>query len=126
MKTSLLKFACATAILGSVAMAQVSTSETNSTTTSSAGGTVSQSTTTTTEGMGTITSFEPGTSIVLKETSGPRTYKYGKTVTYVTKSGKAISEADVKTRIRVGIPVHVTYATEGSDYVVNRVVVDED
>lgn len=126
MKSSLLKIACATAILGSAAIAQVSSTETNSTTTTGAGGTVSSSTTTTTEGMGTITSFEPGTSIVLKETSGPRTYKYGKTVTYVTKSGKTISADDVKTRIRVGIPVHVTYATEGSDYVVNRVVVDED
>ncbi|MEO7934405.1 MAG: hypothetical protein ABIT76_14735 [Chthoniobacterales bacterium] len=125
MKSSFVKIACATALLGSAAFAQVSTSETNSTTTSSAGGTVSQSTTTTTEGSGTITSFEPGTSIVLKESSGPRTYRYGKTVTYVTKSGKAISDDEVKTRIRVGIPVHVSYAQEGDSYVVNRVVVDE-
>ncbi len=126
MKNSILKFACATAILGSAAIAQVSTSETNSTTTSSAGGTVSQSTTTTTESDGMITSFEPGTSIVLKESSGPRTYKYGKTVTYVTKSGKTISADDVKTRIKVGIPVHVGYAMDGDSYIVNRVVVDDE
>lgn len=125
MKTSLLKIACATAILGSVAMAQVSSTETSSTTTSTAGGNVSQSTTTTTESNGTITSFEPGTSIVLKESSGPRTYKYGKSVTYVTKSGKTISADDVKTRIKIGIPVHVGYAMEGDSYIVNRVVVDD-
>ena len=125
MKNTLLTLACATAIFGSAAIAQVSTSETNSTTTSSAGGTTTQSSTTTTESNGTITSFEPGTSIVLKETAGPRTYKYGKTVTYVTKSGKTISADDVKTRIKVGIPVHVGYAMEGDSYIVNRVVIDD-
>ena len=83
-------------------------------------------TTTTTTGGGTITEFTPGSAIVLKETSGPRRYKFGKTVTYVTKSGKTLDEATVKTRIKVGIPVHVQYATEGEDMVVNRVVLDED
>jgi hypothetical protein len=64
--------------------------------------------------------------ITLKETSGPRRYKFGKTVTYVTKSGKTLDEATVKTRIKLGIPVHVQYVTEGEDLVVNRVVLDED
>ena len=45
-------------------------------------------TTTTTQGSGTITEFTPGSVIVLKETSGPRRYRFGKTVTYMTKSGK--------------------------------------
>src|SRR5947199_8990507 len=66
-------------------------------------------TTTTTEGGGTITEFTPGSAIVLKETTGPRRYRFGKTVTYVTKSGKTLDEATVKTRIRVGVPVHVQY-----------------
>ena len=56
---------------------------------------VSQTTTTTTEGGGTITSFTPGNTIVLRESSGPRTYRFGKTVTYVTKSGKALDEDNV-------------------------------
>ena len=125
MNTSFLKIACAVAVLSSVAVAQTSTSETSSTTTTGAGGSVTSSTTTTTESHGTITSFEPGTSIVLKEEAGPRTYKYGKSVTYVTKSGKTISADEVKTRIKVGIPVHVGYAMEGDSYVVNRVVVED-
>src|SRR5262249_5682403 len=55
-------------------------------------------TTTTTEGSGTITTFTPGQTIVLKETSGPRTYRFGQTVTYVTRSGKTLDEDAVKTR----------------------------
>jgi hypothetical protein len=62
---------------------------------------------------------------VVKETSGPVKYRYGKKVTYVTKSGKTLSDADVKTRIRVGAPVSVHYATEGTDRVVNRVEIDD-
>src|SRR6202140_3502807 len=72
-------------------------------------------TTTTTEGNGTITEFSPGSSIVLKETSGPRHYRFGKKVVYVTRSGKEIDEATVRTKIRVGVPVRVHYMTEGND-----------
>ena len=83
-------------------------------------------TTTTTDGSGTITEFTPGSMITLKETSGPRQYRFGKTVTYVTKSGKTLDEEAVKTRIRVGVPVRVHYMTEGDNMVVDRVILDED
>ncbi len=83
-------------------------------------------TTTTTEGSGTITEFTPGSMIVLKESSGPRHYRFGKTVTYVTRSGKTLDEATVKTRIRVGVPVRVHYVGEGDAMMVDRVVLDED
>jgi hypothetical protein len=83
-------------------------------------------TTTTTEGGGTITSFTPGNTIVLRESSGPKTYRFGKTVTYVTKSGKVLDEDTVRTRIKVGVPVHVHYMGEGDNMVVDRVVLDED
>jgi|SRR3954453_11966272 hypothetical protein len=84
------------------------------------------STTTTTDGGGTITEYTPGSVIVLKETSGPRRYKFGKKVVYVTKSGKELDEATVKTRVKLGIPVHVHYSTEGDDMLVDRVTLDED
>jgi hypothetical protein len=87
---------------------------------------VSQTTTTTTEGGGTITSFTPGNTIVLRESSGPRTYRFGKTVTYVTKSGKVLDEDTVRTRIKVGVPVHVHYVGEGDNMLVDRVILDED
>src|SRR5207249_5112508 len=50
------------------------------------------STTTTTEGTGTITEFTPGSTIVLKETAGPKHYRFGKKVVYVTRSGKELDE----------------------------------
>ena len=83
-------------------------------------------TTTTTEGGGTITSFTPGNTIVLRESSGPRTYRFSKTVTYVTKSGRVLDEDTVRTRIKVGVPVHVHYVGEGDNMLVDRVILDED
>jgi hypothetical protein len=83
-------------------------------------------TTTTTEGSGTITEFSPGSTIVLKESAGPRHYRFGKKVVYVTRSGKELDEATVRTKIRVGAPVRVHYVGEGDNMLVDRVVVDED
>jgi len=83
-------------------------------------------TTTTTTGDGTITEFTPGSSIVLKETAGPRHYRFGKHVTYVTKSGRELDEATVKTRVKIGVPVHVHYIGEGDNMEVDRVVLDQD
>ncbi|PYJ09677.1 MAG: hypothetical protein DMF06_09260 [Verrucomicrobia bacterium] len=90
------------------------------------GQTSSTTTTTTTTSDGTITEYTPGSVITLKETSGPRRYRFGKTVTYVTKSGKTLDEETVKTRIKVGIPVHVHYTGEGDNMMVDRVILDED
>jgi hypothetical protein len=83
-------------------------------------------TTTTTEGTGTITEFSPGSTIVLKESVGPRHYRFGKKVVYVTRSGKELDEATVRTRVRVGVPVRVHYVGEGDNMLVDRVILDED
>jgi hypothetical protein len=109
MKKTLLSIALA-------AVAPLAFAQTSSTTT----------TTTTTTGGGTITEYTPGSAIVLKESSGPRHYHFGKKVVYVTKSGKELDEDTVRTRIRVGVPVHVEYTGDGDDMMVNRVVLDED
>ena len=88
-----------------------------------------QTTTTTTaatEDTGTITQYSPGSAIVLKETSGPVRYRFGKTVTYVTRSGKVLDEKTVKTRIKVGVPVRVHYAGTGENKVVDRVILEHD
>jgi hypothetical protein len=66
--------------------------------------------------------FTPGKTIVVKRTTGgPATYTLGKTVTYVTKSGKTIESSMIKP----GVPVHVYYDTPGST-TVTKVVVDQD
>jgi len=83
-------------------------------------------TTTTTEGTGTITEYTPGSMIVLKETAGPRTYRFGKTVTYVTRSGKVLDEDVVRTRVKIGVPVRVHYVGTGDNVMVDRVILDED
>ncbi len=83
-------------------------------------------TTTTTEGNGTITEYTPGSAIVLRETSGPVRYRFGNTVTYVTRSGRVLDEDTVRTRVRVGIPVRVHYVGTGEERMVDRVIVDED
>jgi hypothetical protein len=83
-------------------------------------------TTTTTEGTGTITEYTPGSVIVLRETSGPVRYRFGKTVTYVTRGGRVLDEDTVRTRVRVGVPVRVHYAGTAPDMVVDRVILEED
>jgi hypothetical protein len=83
-------------------------------------------TTAATEDTGTITQYSPGSAIVLKETSGPVRYRFGKTVTYVSRSGKVLDEKTVKTRIKVGVPVRVHYAGTGENRVVDRVILEQD
>jgi hypothetical protein len=83
-----------------------------------------RTTTTTTTGAGTITEYSPGKTFIVKEHSGPVTYHYGKHVTYVSH-GKDLSDEEVRTRVKVGAPVHVHYSTEGHDRVIDRVELDE-
>jgi len=82
--------------------------------------------TTTTEANGTITEYTPGSAVVLRESSGPVRYRFGKTVTYVTRSGRVLDEATVKSKIRVGVPVRVHYSGIGPNMVVDRVIVEQD
>gem|GEM_PF-1334592 len=82
--------------------------------------------TTTTVGTGTITEYTPGSVLVVKEAAGPVTYRYSDSVTYVTKKGRVLTAEEVRTRMQVGAPVSVTYATEGNDRVISRVEVDDD
>ena len=84
------------------------------------------STTTTTEETGTITQYTPGSAIVLKETSGPVSYRFGKTVTYATRSGKVLDANTVRTRVKVGVPVRVHYVGTGQNRVVDRVILEQD
>jgi len=88
--------------------------------------TTTTQTTTTTEGTGTITEYTPGSAIVLRETSGPVRYRFGKTVTYVTRSGRMLDAATVKSKITVGVPVRVHYTGTAPNMVVGRVIIEED
>jgi hypothetical protein len=83
-------------------------------------------TTTTTDASGTITEYTPGSAIVLRETSGPVRYRFGKTVTYVTRSGRVLDADVVRTKVKVGVPVRVHYSGTGDNMTVDRVIVDEE
>jgi hypothetical protein len=87
--------------------------------------TTTTSTTTTTTGTGVIEEYTPGSTFVVKEKAGPVKYRYGKKVTYVTKSGKSLSDDEVRTRIRVGSPVSVYYDSDGEEKVINKVEIDD-
>lgn len=80
---------------------------------------------TTTTSTGTLSEYAPGQTFVVKESSGPVTYSYGKEVKYVTKSGRVITEPRMKSRVIVGRPVTVHYVTEGERRVIQRVVMDD-
>jgi hypothetical protein len=83
-------------------------------------------TTTTSEETGTITQYTPGSAIVLRETNGPVSYRFGKTVTYVTRSGRVLDQNTVRTRVKVGVPVRVHYVGTGENRVVDRVILEQD
>jgi ABC-type Fe3+-hydroxamate transport system substrate-binding protein len=112
------------ALVAPLAFAQTSSTTTSSQTTSDAAGTTTKETTTTTSTEGTVSTFEPGKTIVVRRVgvTDPISYALGKTVTYVNKAGKTI-EASM---IRPGVPVHVYYDNTGGTQVVSRVVVDQD
>jgi hypothetical protein len=109
LKSTLLGIACA--IVTSVVFAQTETTTTTTTTTTSSG---------------TITEYSPGSAFVVKETSGPVSYRYGETITYVTRSGKTLTDDEVRTRVKVGIPVKVQFSTEGEDRIIDRIEIDDD
>jgi hypothetical protein len=108
LKSTLLGIACA--IVTPVIFAQTETTTTTTTTTSS----------------GTITEYSPGSAFVVKETSGPVSYRYGERITYVTRSGKTLTDDEVRTRVKVGIPVNVRFSTEGEDRIIDRIEIDDD
>lgn len=110
-------------ILSAVALLMVvANAQTSSTTTTTSNGATSETTTTTTDASGTITEFTPGSSIVLSSGTGePTHYRFSKTVTYVTPSGKVIEAS----KIRKNSKVHVHYLKQGDDMMVDRVIVED-
>ncbi len=117
---SFLSVAFATALMGSVAFAQTSTS---STTVAKQSNGVTETTTTTTESDGIVTEFTPGHALILKtEAAEPVHYKFGKRVIYMTPVGKVINPSKIKKNSKV----HVHYIKEGDDMLVDKVIVTRD
>src|SRR5437762_4817888 len=120
-KKSILILACAA--IAPFAFAQTSTTTTESSTTRTNPVATTETTTTTTSTDGTVTTFEPGKTIVVRRTGadGPISYALGRTVRFLNRAGAEVEAA----RIRPGTRVHVYYDGTGETRVVNRVVVDD-
>ena len=121
-KTLIIVAYCAIATL---ALAQTSTTTTETTTQDPV---TSQSDTTTTtvtsSADGTVTTFSPGQTLVVREVglTDPVSYPLGNTVVYVDRNGKTIETS----MIHPGIQVHVYYDKSGKTRKVAKIVVDQD
>ncbi len=120
MKKTILTLACAA--IAPLAFAQTSTTITEKKTDTPLSS-KTETTTTTQTSDGTVTTFEPGKTIVVRTTTAtdPISYVLGKTVTYVNKVGKTIEASMIKP----GVPVHVYYSGPETSRTVTKVVVDQ-
>jgi hypothetical protein len=120
MKNKIITLACA--LIAPVAFAQTSTTTTDKTTTlNPATGTAETTTqTTTTYSAGTLTTYEPGKTIVVKSEEGPVTFALKAPIRIVNAAGKVVSSA-----ITPGQKVKVYYTGTGDTRVVEHVVVED-
>jgi ABC-type Fe3+-hydroxamate transport system substrate-binding protein len=116
MKKSLITIACA--LVAPVAFAQTSTTTTEQTTTSAPATTT---TTSTTYEAGTVTTYTPGKTIVVKdERGGPVSFALGTAARVVNGAGQIITAP-----LRAGQKVRVYYTGTGNTRVVECVQVEE-
>ena len=116
MKKTMLTVACA--LVAPLAFAQTSTTTTEQTTTTQP--TTTRETTTTTYSAGTVTTYEPGKTIVVKSPEGPVSFALGTAANIVDGAGKIVTAP-----LRTGQKVRVYYNGAGEKRVVNRVIVED-
>ena len=117
---AIVSIAFATALMGSMAFAQTTTSSTKVARQPNG---VTKTTTTTTESFGTVTEFTPGDSLILKtEATEPMHYTFTKNVEYVNAHGKVIEASKIRTNSKV----RVHFVKQGDEMVVNKVILTPD
>src|SRR5207249_6434345 len=114
MKKSIITLGCA--LIAPLAFAQTSTTTTEQTTTAP----VTTSETTTTYSAGTVTTYEPGKTIVVKSEEGPVSFALGTAARIVDGAGKVVTAP-----LRAGQRVRVYYTGPTEKRVVERVVVED-
>src|SRR5438132_4045055 len=114
MKRTIVSFACA--LIAPVAFAQTSTTTTEQTTTAP----VTATETTTTYSSGTVTTYEPGKTIVVKSEQGPVSFALGTASRIVDGEGKIVTAP-----LRAGQKVRVYYTGPTEKRVVERVQVED-
>src|SRR5438445_1655847 len=116
MKKSMITLACA--MIAPVAFAQTSTPTTEQTTTAAAPATTTE--TTTPYSAGTVTTYEPGKTIVVKSEQGPVSFALGTAARIVDGAGKIVTAP-----LRAGQKVRVYYTGPTEKRVVEHVVVED-
>jgi len=117
MKKSIIGLACA--MIAPIAFAQTSTTTTEQTT-STQPATTTETTTTSTTASGTVTTYEPGKTIVVKSEEGPVSFALGTAARIVNGAGKVVTAP-----LRAGQKVRVYYTGTGERRVVERVQVED-
>jgi len=117
MKRMTVGLACA--LIAPLAFAQTSTTTTETTKTNPATGTT-MTETTTTYSSGTVTTYEPGKTIVVKSEEGPVSFALGTAARIVDGAGKIVTAP-----LRAGQRVRVYYTGPTEKRVVERVVVED-
>jgi hypothetical protein len=100
-----------------LAFAQTSTTTTEQTTTTAPATTTE---TTTTYSAGTVSTYEPGKTIVVKSDQGPVSFALGTAARIVDGAGRIVTAP-----LRSGQKVKVYYAGTGEKRVVERVTVED-
>jgi hypothetical protein len=104
------------ALVSPLAFAQTSTTTTEQTTTQPA----TTTETTTTYTAGTVTTYEPGKTVVVKSDQGPVSFALGTASRIVDATGKVVTAP-----LRAGQKIRVYYTGPTESRVVERVVVEE-
>jgi hypothetical protein len=115
-KKTIIGLVCA--LVTPLAFAQTSTTTTEETTTTKPATTTE--TTTTTYTAGTVTTYEPGKTVVVRSDQGPVSFALGTAARIVDTAGKVVTAP-----LRAGQKVRVYYTGPGETRVVERVVVEE-
>ena len=114
MKKTLITLACA--LIAPLAFAQTSTTTTQETST----GPATTETTTTTSTTGTVTTYEPGKTVVVKSPEGPVSFALSTAANIVDGAGKIITAP-----LHAGQKVRVYYNGPTEHRTVERVVVED-
>ena len=114
MKRTIISLACA--LVAPLAFGQTST-----TTTSTQPATTTTETTQASTTSGTVTTYKPGKTIVVREGDNPISFVLGKTVHYVNKAGREVDRHIIKP----GTRVIVHYTGVGEKRRVERVEVQD-
>jgi len=117
-KRTIISLICA--LVAPLAFAQTNTTTTEETTTTTKPETKTETTTSTTYTAGTVTTYEPGKTVVVKSDQGPVSFALGTAAHVVNAAGKVVTAP-----LRAGQKVRVYYTGPTESRTVERVIVED-